>query len=177
MLKIFITGKIHSGKTTVIQKIISQLNVECYGIRTISVATKNPEIENVYIVPLHFSGSELGEPVGIKDNKNPYPIPCPKIFNERGVKLVEDELKKMKRGSLFVIDELGSLEKESHDFVRAISKILDNHAINLLCVVKINSYFEQVIKDKNFEVATVTESNRNDIPAKIIDEITSKTSN
>jgi nucleoside-triphosphatase len=158
MEKIFLTGKIGIGKSTVIKKVLDLLSLNYGGFMTLPIidgsALKGFKIRDIK--------TSLEEEVGIFDENF---IIHPQIdgFEQIGVKSLESALES---DELIIMDELGFLEKNASKFKETVFKVLKSNKL-VLGVIKFerNDFLNELAR--LVEIVEVTEANRNELPDKI----------
>lgn len=172
-LRIGITGKPRIGKSTIIKEVIRRLKAE--GIAVGGMLTSDIHegwrrvgfsIEDISTgekgilahVQLHLSGPKVGKyTVNLTD------------LDAIGARSINDALTQSEP-RIIIIDEIGPMELKSRRFIEAVEKALksDKH---LIVSVHQRSAHELVRQIKStFEILEVTEANRDELAAVIIDK-------
>jgi nucleoside-triphosphatase len=161
MKHIFLTGEVQVGKSTAIRAFLEKSRLTADGFLTHIVRsdgngalhlarydTKRGETDDV--VAARFVGSPIGFEI------------FPEVFDTQGAEFVQTSGQR----DLIIMDELGTMEADSPQFISAVLAKLDG-AIPILGVVKKreHQFLEAVKNHRNVEVITVDEYNRNEIPA------------
>ncbi|MFU2158325.1 nucleoside-triphosphatase [Caldisericum sp. AR60] len=158
-LKIALTGTIGIGKTTVLNKVLSHLNEQPFGFRTVPII-KESALKGFEIVNLRTL--EKGT-IGYFD-ENFVIRPIIDSFETVGVKALHDALQ---YGKAIVMDELGFLEKEALRFKEMVFKVLESDKL-VFYVVKseLNEFLENTLK-KADSIFEVNKENRDTLPEEI----------
>lgn len=124
MKNIFITGNKQTGKSTLINNIISNAGLDCSGFLTL---------------PYHIGGKRRGYYLhgvaGIPDEENDVPITAQpdgssfyainETFENLGVRILKSSLQD--KSKIIVMDEIGVAEGCSRDFIRYVENCLDSN--------------------------------------------------
>jgi nucleoside-triphosphatase THEP1 len=169
---IFLTGEVHIGKSTAINKFL-----EKYNPSTISISgfKTKPYYENGFlsgyyiesqIQPMICNVSE--NLVGI--NADAYKRKCcygiPEVFDCKGVEILRESLKIP--NSFILMDELGFFERDALKFRSQVHKVLDSkHKVLGVLKEKTNDFLSSIASRSDVKVIRVTLENRDNI----IDEI------
>ncbi|AKB85286.1 NTPase [Methanococcoides methylutens] len=162
MLRIAITGKPGVGKSTVISKVVEKLELKACGIRAAEIRVNGKRqgfsIEDIdtgrkgILSHVACTGPKLGKyHVNLEDLDG---IGAAAIRAPSGCDLV-------------LIDEVGPMELRSENFIRAVEEVLDSDRPILAVLHRSSNHpLAQRIR-KDFEVLTVDENNRDDLPERI----------
>ncbi len=161
--KIFLTGDLQVGKSTIIQKVIKELGVSTGGFRTIGGNYAPDGSSDVFLLGMeelpspekivaHRFGSVRGNTV------------FPEVFDTLGPKLLNSS------ASLMIMDELGFMETDAVQFQNAVFSILDG-PIPVLGVVrnKQTPFLDKVRAHPNVDVIIVTKENREEIFRQVLE--------
>ncbi|WMW21450.1 NTPase [Methanolobus mangrovi] len=162
MLRIAVTGKPGVGKSTVVARAVEKLDLKACGIRTAEILVNGKRqgfsIEDIsagrkgVLSHVRCSGPKLGKyHVNLAD------------LDGIGAEAIKNAID----CDVVVIDEVGPMELKSENFIRAVEGALDS-ARSILAVLHRSSEhpLAQRIR-KEFEVLTVDEDNRDDLPERI----------
>lgn len=161
---IFITGLPGVGKTTLIQEIIKELNLDAGGFYTQEIRGKG--------VRKGFKITTLNNQEGILAHvniKSPYRVSKYKInlkgLEEIGVRSILDALKEDK---VIVVDELGTMELFSEKFKKAVLAVL-NSKNKVLGTVKLtpDSFCDKIKKRSDTKNFYLTKNNQEAIKEEI----------
>ena len=167
-MNILITGKINSGKSTLINRILEINNFEVKGFRS-NPFFEGSERTGFYICPAdlkqEWSQAEkerhmIGRILGYKQVK-----PSTEIFETLGV----DYLKEACDGeSIILMDELGIIEKEAYAFQRTVMECLDSRQL-VICSIRDeqSEFLDQVRAHRSSLLFRVDENNRNALVEKV----------
>ncbi|RLF05472.1 MAG: NTPase [Thermoprotei archaeon] len=173
--KIFVTGRPGVGKTTLVFNVADQLRKMGFkvgGIVTLEVRSsgvrtgfKIVDIENGMEVPLASVSSASGPRVG------KYLVHVENM-DSFAINVIARALE---HGDLIVIDEIGPMEIKSQKFIDIVKKALESEKPLLATLhYKLRHPLLDYIRSrKDFEIIEVTESNRNILPRRIIEKISS----
>jgi len=159
-MNILLTGPIQIGKSTILKKVISQLNLQVSGFYT-----KAFLINNQVIGYKMYDYKKLITPfvIGLKDT----PVTCKpytEMFETYGVKILESM-----SADMFLLDELGFLERHAQSYQKKIHEILDSDVLVLgVLKDKHNEFLDSVRNRKDVTILRVSESNREYLPFEII---------
>jgi nucleoside-triphosphatase len=159
---IFLTGAIQVGKSTVVRKTLSLLNLTYQGFRTGFSSDRSSRDRQLYM--WEASGQPVFEDahcVAQFSGGAPPRIFCER-FNSLGVQFLTQA---QQQAQLIVMDECGGLEQEATEFQQKILEILDG-GIPVLGVVKLSSkgWVDKIRNHQNVRLVTVDTSNRSALP-------------
>lgn len=169
---IFLTGEVHIGKSTAINKFLEKYNSKASSI---SGFKTKPYYENGFlsgyyiesqIQPMICNASEnlVGINVDAYKGKSCYGIP--EVFDGKGVEILRESLKITK--SIILMDELGFFERDAPTFKAQVHKVLDSeHKVLGVLKEKTNDFLCSIASRSDVKVIRVTLENRDNI----IDEI------
>jgi nucleoside-triphosphatase len=164
MKNIFVTGRPRIGKTTLILKVLKELNLKANGFYTkeiregtlrLGFAITNLKGETKTFAHVNFSGNyRVGK----------YKVDIAAL-EEIGVKVIEEGISKKQ---LIIIDEIGKMELYSDKFQKAVIKALDSKSPVLGTITKSQLPFVKKMKSrKDVKLLEMTEENRD----KLVDTI------
>jgi nucleoside-triphosphatase THEP1 len=164
---ILLTGEPRVGKTTVIQKIIENLDCEFSGFYTQEIREGN---ERPGFKIITFQGIEkILAHVNIKG----YPRVSKYGINLQALdSIVSESLEKaiQQNKSVFVIDEIGAMEIFSKNFCAAVSKLLSGNFLVIGTIVKRSFPFTDKIKSMpNVTLLEVTRDNQETIVQEVLE--------
>jgi len=162
---IFLTGERQVGKTTAIQRVLDKLQpVTIGGFRTSKIENAETGKSDVIFYPANDT-KENGHVVaqwkgGVRDI-------FPDIFDTYGPDWLSSA------ADLILMDELGFLESESLTFQDAVMKTLTNSTpvLGVIRNGKSTPFLDSLRQRKDIRIITVTETNRDTIPEKIVEII------
>lgn len=173
MRNILLTGRPGVGKTTLIQKIVSDFKGRIGGFYTQEIRIHNRRVGFEIVT---FSGRkgtlssvEISSPLRV----GKYGVNL-KDLEEIGVREIESALR---MDDLIVVDEIGKMELFSEKFKVMVLEALNSPKPFLATITKSRNPFADKIKKRNDVVLLeVTERNRNSSISEIIDKITNQIS-
>ena len=162
MLRIAVTGKPGVGKSTVVSKVVEKLDLKACGIRAAEIRVeglrKGFSIEDIdtgrkgILSHVKCTGPKLGKyHVNLED------------LDDIGAEAIRGAI----GCDLVVIDEVGPMELKSDNFIRTVEEVLDSERPILAVLHRSSKHpLAQRIREE-FEVLTVDEVNRDDLPDRI----------
>lgn len=168
---ILLTGGIGIGKSTAIGQVIEKLALPYQGLFTERVLANGQVVGYGLTDETHTRISVFAH----KDFASQYKLGRfgydPLIFEKEGIAICS-ALNPSTR--LFVIDEIGLMEKDSPRYLKEILRLLNSPLPLLAVVQKRADYFWQLVKEREDVITfTVTEKNRKQIVAEILSHIRS----
>ncbi|MGH4117280.1 nucleoside-triphosphatase [Clostridium sp.] len=165
---IFLTGEIHIGKSTAINKFL-----EKYKQKTISISgfKTKPLYENEFLKGYYIESQIQSMFCNASENlvginkilgkgKSCYGIP--KVFDEKGVEILLESIKMS--NSIILMDELGFFENDALKFQSQVHRTLDSpHRVMGVLKEKTNDFLRSVASRKDVKVIRVTLENRDSI--------------
>jgi nucleoside-triphosphatase THEP1 len=165
MKKVFLYGKRHSGKSTIINTLLGELGLRPAGFRTISDSPDFSGDWNLYITGAG-ERPQLKSKVASCHSDGSWES-YSNVFDDAGVKLLTFSGKPQ----IVIMDELGFMEEHAARFKKRVLEVLDEeHAV--LGVIKPagNGFLQSVIGHPSVMAVEVTEENRNDVLALLKEE-------
>lgn len=161
-MHIFLTGEVQIGKSTVINNILSLLNVSYGGFKTYFGKDRNLSDKNLYINSATKSHVFNEENVIVRFKEGCAPLVDVLKFNMYGSELIRTA---KYRADLILMDECGSLEAKALEFQKEVINALNGFK-PVLGVVKLDSkgWTDAIRNHPNVELITVTKENRNYLP-------------
>ncbi len=163
---IFVTGGIHSGKSTVLNRVVAAFpNLKIGGFRTVPIIESG--VKKGFIFESLSGESQTFAHIAL-DSKNQFDIYRYNIgiFDDLGVRCLTDALE---TSDLILIDEIGMMEQGASHFCQMILNCLNSTTPVLGAFQQRASWFARLILSRNdtaiFEVNSTT---RETIPAQII---------
>lgn len=170
-MHIFLTGEIQVGKSTVISKMLSLLNIVPGGFKTYFGPDR--ELPDKLLYMNHAAEQKIynEENAVVRFKKDCSPKVYTEKFNTYGVEIIRSS---RGRSKLIVMDECGSLERDAFLFQKEILDTLDE-AIPVCGVVKLASsgWTEQIRNHPKVNLITVTRENRDFLPRMLLDSFAS----
>ena len=170
MKHIFLTGEIQVGKSTIINKICTELSLAPQGFKTIAINCGESGADYLYILPYNLSEPMESDKPFAKRNRNERKREgFPEVFDELGVKILRESMINQDT-NIMVMDELGFFENEAYAFQNEIIKCLDG-TIPILGVIKPHrtEFLDRVRSHNNVEIIEVTLENRDDIYISVLE--------
>ncbi|SHI19244.1 nucleoside-triphosphatase [Sporobacter termitidis DSM 10068] len=169
MKHVFLTGEIQIGKSTVIQKALSLLNVDYGGFRTYFSADRARPDRRLYIgragLPLPYGE----ENTVARFSKALPPQPFPERFDTLGTQYIAEAAESAR---LIVMDECGNLEDGAPRFQRAVFTALEG-AVPVLGVLKLSSagWVDEIRRHQSVALISVDAQNRDALPRLVADSL------
>ncbi|MDR1028066.1 MAG: nucleoside-triphosphatase [Clostridiales Family XIII bacterium] len=162
--KIFLTGEVRVGKTTIIERFVSDAGIAPRGFRTvIGRVASDGGADCVFLVPYGTPPDAYEDypPVAERDKRRFRVTPFPQVFDTLGVRVLRESF-----GAAFIVmDELGFMESDALAFRAEVMRHLDG-AAPILGVVKPRrtAFLDEIRAHASVEVIEVTEGNRDALP-------------
>jgi nucleoside-triphosphatase len=165
-MKILLTGPPGVGKTTVIQKVLSGIEIMAGGFftqemreegRRVGFSLRALDGEQGVLAHIDYPGRYQVGRYGVDLS----------LFEALALPVLERGLREKK---LIVIDEIGRMELFSQRFQQMVMRIIDQNEQHLLGVIHQGRepFATAIRKRGGVEVIVVSHDNRNDLPAQII---------
>lgn len=159
-----ITGDINIGKSTLINQVIDELDIEINGFRTLPYFVGERRV-GFYIEDVHDSIENfkdrqkeqiIGEIIGYKKLK-----PFNQIFNSIGVKILKESLN---NDGIILMDELGIIESNAFPFQKMVMECLDSDKL-IVCSIRDDQskFLDAVREHKDSLLFSIDEENRAEI--------------
>ncbi len=166
---IFVTGSIHSGKTTILNKVLDKLpNLKISGFRTLPIY-ENKKKQGFIFESLDGS-RKLFAHIDLK-TENQFDIYKfdYKVFEEFGVSALK---KALSNSDVILMDEIGMMEKQAKSFRQMIIKCLNSPQLGLgACQDRATWFLNILEKRTDTKIFVIHEVNRDLIPDQIIELI------
>lgn len=164
--KLFLYGKQNTGKSTIIRKVLKECQINPKGFLTVADKADYIGKWNLYIQPADWDyrtfpiENKIAVCCGNGDWKS-----YPEVFETVGVMLLTFK----RKPEIVIMDEIGFMESKSLNFQRRILEILDE-PFPVLGVIKPrpNDFMQRIYDHKNVAAIEITEKNRDDAAAKLI---------
>jgi len=166
-MHIFIVGDKNIGKTHLINRIIQNIKQPVFGFRTVKEAEDAEGYAGVYIHsvtgPRTFTEKNL---VAICTREEARGNTM--VFDQAGVSLLAD----IPGNAVVLMDELGFIETNAHDFCRRVLQIMDGDLPVIAAVkTKDTPFLQRVRSHQNALVYSITLDNRDALFAQISDDL------
>ncbi len=159
-MKILLCGDINSGKSTMIQRLVTDLGEAPRGYITVRRPADSDGVSRVYLYDI-ASPPERLEDAQVIMKISPDGI---ERYPEYMDSLAAAYLSDIPEGSLVVLDELGTLESASPLFQREVMRILSGNYRVLASVKAQNTEFLRAVRaHPDCELYIITPENRNDL--------------
>lgn len=166
MSNILLTGLPRTGKTTIIQKVISHLT-QCTGFYTEETKEQSTRV-GFRLVTLDNRECILSH----KRIKSPYRVGKYRIdcnCIEAGVQAIQQGIK---QHSTIIIDEIGKMELFSQSFKQAVLNALDSASPVLgTILVRPHPFCDSIKQRSDVTIIEVTMENRDNLPAEILHKL------
>jgi nucleoside-triphosphatase len=162
MMHILLTGEIQIGKSTVIKKTLSLLNLPYGGFCTYFGPDRANPDRYLYINDAAAPPSYGALHVVARFQDSAMPEAYPERFNTLGVQYISEARQKAR---LIILDECGSLEWKADAFQNEILSTLEG-SIPVLGVIKLSAsgWVDKLRHHPNVTLITVDQTNRNTLP-------------
>ena len=168
---IFLTGKKRSGKSTLINNILKELNINYSGYRTLPYYIKD-EGRGFYINGYVDCVGNYS-PISIKVGEEKC-IPIIDTFEIIGTSILEKSIED-KNSELILLDEIGRLETKAEAFKAGIIKVLDSRKIVLGVLQKVDNDFLKDIKNREdtlvFDIDDLVQEEKKELYLKIVTDL------
>lgn len=163
---IFLTGDIHIGKTTILNKVINSLpHLKIGGFRTLPIYEDGEK--KGFIFDSLAGIKKLFAHVDLKtENKfDVYKFDY-NVFEDIGVFSLE---KALRDSDLILMDEIGMMERQTTNFRQMILNCLNSTKPNLGAFQKRATWFENILKKReDTKIININEANRDSTPEQIL---------
>ena len=169
-MHVFLTGEVQIGKSTAINRALDILNLNIGGFRTMFL-NRSDVNRTLHIL-------DAGRADSVADSENviaEFGSNVPHVFIERFETLGVEYIRRANStNQLIIMDECGTLEAAAAEFKQTILESLGG-AKTILGVVKEkeSAWLDQIKQHPNVHLITVTLENRDDVPAEIINVLSS----
>lgn len=172
---LFLTGKMNTGKTTIIKKAVDKLNLATGGFM-VGREQEGRHWSSFYLLPASiFLDNNIEKIKKIKErgtfawkDKNGEININPEVFDNYGVELLNNDLSE----NIIIMDELGRFEIKAYNFQNKVIELLKSD-IPVLGVIKPerNIFLDKVREIIEQEPLIVTKDNREDIYFFVLEEL------
>lgn len=171
MKNIFLTGISGCGKTTLINKILDDLNIKYSGYRTKPYYIK--DLNKGFYMEGYIKSTNNFSPISIKfENKKP--IPILETFEVLGCEILRESINDL-NSKLILMDEIGVLEDKALNFKNEIIRSIESQKIVLGVIKKKDNEFLNYLKERKdivvFDIENTTNKQLEEIYFYIINEI------
>jgi len=164
-MKVFITGKPGSGKTTLIKEVLKHLQIPCCGFYTEEMRERG-ERKGFKVKTILSEEEVLFAHV---DFDKKFSVGKYGVDVERFEEVIAKEFKEKKPEVLYVIDEVGPMECFSKKFVDVVEEFLrENFRILGTVKLKGGGLMERIRNDKSIKLFHLTEKNRKEVLSEVL---------
>ncbi|MEG1720734.1 MAG: nucleoside-triphosphatase [Pseudoflavonifractor sp.] len=166
MTSFFLTGDLHCGKSTVVDKVLALSGRRVGGFRTAFGPDRALPNRQLYLYPA--GGTALTDAAHVvAQYAEDRPLPRPEVFDGLGVACLTEG-----RPQLLIMDECGRLERDAPLVQAAILKALDGE-IPVLGVLRqgFPGWTKQIAAHPKVRVIEVTAANRDELPAWLVAQL------
>lgn len=155
-MKILICGDVQVGKSTLIRRLLDDMQTPVYGFITKRLPEDPDGVSRVYLYDAAHPVEPRRGSVIIELGEGGY-VGHPELMDHPG----SDYLRGIPEGSLVLMDEIGTLESASPEFQAAVFDILDG-SYDVLAAVKAQNtdFLRAVRKHPDCELYIITPENR-----------------
>ena len=171
-MKLFLSGQPQVGKTTIIERIVEQLEIEVGGFLSWSTPFSEQGISEVYLQKVSYNLLDRSVENQIGRRVTGKGIECyPKTFDQAGISILAEAHRK----DLLIFDELGYMENEAFLFQQRILELL-NSPLPVLGVIKPverchSDFLMEIRRHPHFQEIVVTEENREHVVQDVLDYV------
>ena len=161
-MKILLCGDINSGKSTLIRRLVSDMQRQPRGYITVRMPEDSDGVSNVYLYdisapPARIEGAQVIMRIRGGDIER---------HSEYMSSIAAPILEGIPEGSLVVLDELGTLEENEERFKAAVMKILSGRYDVLASVKAQNTGFLRAVRSHpDCQLYIITPENRDGLYA------------
>ncbi len=164
MKNIFLTGPPSSGKTTVIKKVLAGLKKPAKGFYTQEIRVDGKR-QGFKMIALDGKEGLLGH----RDIKSTYTVSKYGVSIENIDNIAVPSIIPDNQSQIIILDEIGKMECFSEKFKEAALQALDSDNTVIGTIATGGTDFIRKIKNRcDIKIIEVTESNRNELPEKIL---------
>lgn len=165
-MKILICGDIHAGKSTLIRRLLQDMDCPVRGYITVRMPEENG-VSRVYLYDAAKEPENIRDSAVIIKIENGEYTGYPMVLDTLGTSMIEN----IPAGSTVVLDEIGTLESRAPEFCKAIMRILDGDYTVLASVKAQNTDFLRAVRrHPACELYIITPENRDSLYRQIKEE-------
>ena len=163
-MKILLCGDINSGKSTLIQKLVSDIGKAPRGYITVRMPEDETGISHVYLYDISSPPERIEDTIVIMEIRGDKFDRRPEYMSSIAAPILEG----IPEGSLVVLDELGTLEEHEERFKNAVMRILSG-PYDVLASVKAQNtdFLRDIRRHPDCELYIITPENRNALYAQL----------
>lgn len=163
-MKILLCGDINSGKSTLIQKLVSDIGRKPRGYITVRMPEDEDGVSHVYLYDISSPPKKIEDAQVIMRIRGKNYERHPEYMSSIAAPILES----IPEGSLVVLDELGTLEEHEERFKAAVMKILSGRYDVLASVKAQNTDFlRDIRRHPDCELYIITPENRDALYAQL----------
>lgn len=157
MKHIVICGEKKTGKSTLIERLISQCTLPIYGFYTRTTARREDGYHSIYLYPAGSKARPETARNHVGDCNSRQRTVHPEVFNELGVEYLQH-----RHDGLIVMDELGFMEAGAEAFCQTVLRCFDGSTpVLAVCKARYDvAFLDQVRNHSKVQVYTITKENR-----------------
>lgn len=164
---VLICGKKQTGKTTLIERVMQEVNVPVYGYSTKIFRDNADGISRVYMYPASSKNRRRGTDNYIGSTRDKVLDVRSETFELLGTELIRSA----GPDGILVMDEIGFMENGALDFRKAVTEAFDGD-IHILASIKDTDknidHIENIRNHPNSELIMLTEENRDQMTMKVM---------
>ena len=164
---VLICGKKQTGKTTLIERVMQEVNVPVYGYSTKIFRDNADGISRVYMYPASSKNRRRGTDNYIGSTRDKVLDVRSETFELLGTELIRSA----RPDGILVMDEIGFMENGALDFRKAVTEAFDGD-IHILASIKDTDknidHIENIRNHPNSELIMLTEENRDQMTMKVM---------
>ena len=163
-MKILLCGDINSGKSTLIQKLVSDMGRKPRGYITVRMPEDEDGVSHVYLYDISSPPKKIEDAQVIMRIRGKNYDRHPEYMSSIAAPILES----IPEGSLVVLDELGTLEEHEDRFKAAVMKILSGR-YDVLAAVKAQNtdFLRDIRRHPDCELYIITPENRDALYAQL----------
>ena len=167
-MKILLCGDINSGKSTLIQKLVSDIGKAPRGYITVRMPEDASGVSHVYLYDISSPPERIEDAIEdaivIMEIRGDKFDRRPEYMSSVAAPILEG----IPEGSLVVLDELGTLEEHEERFKKAVMRILSG-PYDVLASVKAQNtdFLRDIRRHPDCELYIITPENRNTLYAQL----------
>lgn len=165
-MHIFLYGPSNTGKSTIIQSVIKELDMTTPIHLGGFITYPGPGTDrDIYISPA-WGEKKYETENKVAKRSSVFPYPFPKVFNTLGVSILK---KSRTFKNLLCMDELGFIEQNAYSFQDEVLQCLEAD-IPIIGVVKESPvpWLNQIKRHRKVELISVSKDNRDEIAPQIV---------
>lgn len=163
---LIIAGKRHTGKSTLVNRLLENCDCPVYGFRTAAGKSMKKGYRSFFIHPASAAERFETEENHIGDGNGIGPVGYPEAFNNFGMKCLEAE-----PGGIILMDELGFMEKDAEQFCAKVLELFDGD-IPVIATAKSGHdipLLNAILEHPKADVFYITTENRDELYEKLKD--------